>query len=192
MVLNQQTQARVDLTQARVFVARLRRSLALRGCDFNVCFVDDARIRQLNAAYRHKPYATDVLSFPWGQEVESRRLKVESQKRRCFGLSTLRKAQGRPFDFRLVASVAQRLSPLTAREAAGRFHPSRELDGFLGDIVISAEMARRNAAAEGHAARTEICWLILHGLLHLLGYDHETDGGEMTALEQALRERLQV
>lgn len=68
----------------------------------------------------------------------------------------------------------------------------RELRGFLGDVVISAETARRNARREGHSAANEIRWLVLHGVLHLLGYDHETDQGEMTALELTLRERLGI
>jgi probable rRNA maturation factor len=61
---------------------------------------------------------------------------------------------------------------------------------FLGDIAISVETARRNARLEGHSLRNEIRWLILHGVLHLLGYNHETDGGAMTAREWALREEL--
>ena len=65
-----------------------------------------------------------------------------------------------------------------------------EFGGFLGDIVISAPTARRNARAEGHSTAREIRWLILHGVLHLLGYDHEADHGEMTALELAMRKRL--
>lgn len=75
-------------------------------------------------------------------------------------------------------------------ESAGRGPAGKELRGFLGDVVISAPTARRNARAEGHPTRTEIRWLILHGVLHLLGYDHETDAGQMTALELALREKL--
>jgi probable rRNA maturation factor len=67
-----------------------------------------------------------------------------------------------------------------------------EFANFLGDVVISAETARRNARREGHSTRNEIRWLILHGLLHLLGYDHERDRGEMTSLELSLRERLGV
>jgi probable rRNA maturation factor len=65
-----------------------------------------------------------------------------------------------------------------------------EFKGFWGDIVISVETAARNAQAEGHSTEAEIRWLILHGALHLLGYDHETDRGEMTALELSLRETL--
>lgn len=66
------------------------------------------------------------------------------------------------------------------------------LANFLGDIVISVETARRNAEFERHSTLNEIRWLILHGLLHLLGYDHEKDSGQMIALELALREKLGV
>jgi len=78
------------------------------------------------------------------------------------------------------------------REVDGGFARSREFKNFLGDVVISAPTARRNARVEGHSTRIEICWLILHGALHLLGYDHETDQGEMTSLELSLRQRLGI
>jgi probable rRNA maturation factor len=57
----------------------------------------------------------------------------------------------------------------------------------LGDIVISLDQARRQAAEEKHSLATELRYLILHGVLHALGYDHETDQGEMTALEVEVR-----
>jgi probable rRNA maturation factor len=60
---------------------------------------------------------------------------------------------------------------------------------FLGDIVIAAGVARRQAAAAGHALGTELRVLALHGLLHLVGYDHEQDHGEMAAIETRLRAR---
>jgi len=63
---------------------------------------------------------------------------------------------------------------------------------FLGELVISVETARRNAGAEGHSTLNENRWLILHGVLHLLGYDHARDRGEMTNLELALREQMGV
>jgi probable rRNA maturation factor len=69
---------------------------------------------------------------------------------------------------------------------------SAPLAGLLGIIVISAETARRNAARENHSLRIEIQQLILHGLLHLLGCDHETDHGEMEALELSLRTELGI
>jgi probable rRNA maturation factor len=57
----------------------------------------------------------------------------------------------------------------------------------LGDIVISVDQAKRQAADEKHSLATEIRYLVLHGLLHSLGYDHETDQGEMNALEVEVR-----
>lgn len=65
-------------------------------------------------------------------------------------------------------------------------------EGFAGDVVISLETARRNAAAERHSFSTELRQLILHGALHLAGFDHETDRGEMNELELKLRQSLQI
>jgi probable rRNA maturation factor len=62
----------------------------------------------------------------------------------------------------------------------------------IGDIVISIPAAGRNARRSRHPIRLEIAHLLVHGLLHLLGYDHEVDGGEMAALETVLRSRLGV
>jgi probable rRNA maturation factor len=58
---------------------------------------------------------------------------------------------------------------------------------LLGDVVIAAGVARRQALAAGHSFGVEARVLALHGLLHLLGYDHETDGGAMSRLETRLR-----
>jgi probable rRNA maturation factor len=60
----------------------------------------------------------------------------------------------------------------------------------LGDIVISVDQARRQAADQRHSLPTEVRYLILHGILHALGYDHETDAGEMNALEVEVRGKV--
>lgn len=60
----------------------------------------------------------------------------------------------------------------------------------LGDIVISVPTARRNARRQGHGLGRELEVLALHGFLHVLGYDHEKDGGRMDRLEARLRRRL--
>jgi probable rRNA maturation factor len=62
----------------------------------------------------------------------------------------------------------------------------------LGDVVISVEQAARQADEHGLDFEGEVAQLILHGLLHLCGYDHETDSGEMNALELTLRRRLGI
>jgi probable rRNA maturation factor len=59
-----------------------------------------------------------------------------------------------------------------------------------GDVAISVETARRQSAEQGHLLTTEIKVLMLHGLLHLAGYDHETDAGEMQRREESLRAQL--
>ena len=61
--------------------------------------------------------------------------------------------------------------------------------GELGDVVIAHGVAARQAAAAGHSLSTELRVLALHGLLHLLGYDHERDDGTMRRLERRLRVR---
>jgi len=59
-----------------------------------------------------------------------------------------------------------------------------------GDLVISVDAARRQCAEQGHGLAIELKVLILHGLLHLAGYDHENDNGRMARRELALRARL--
>ena len=61
--------------------------------------------------------------------------------------------------------------------------------GYLGDVVIAGGVAARQARAASHSLGTELRVLALHGLLHLLGYDHEHDDGRMARLERRLRER---
>jgi probable rRNA maturation factor len=63
---------------------------------------------------------------------------------------------------------------------------------FLGDIAISPKVARRNAKSLGRQLPEELKVLILHGVLHLLGYDHETDQGEMERIEMLLRRKLGI
>ena len=60
---------------------------------------------------------------------------------------------------------------------------------FLGDIVIASGVAAKQAQAAGHTIRTEVRVLALHGLLHLIGYDHESDDGKMARAELRLRKK---
>jgi probable rRNA maturation factor len=68
--------------------------------------------------------------------------------------------------------------------------PGAASGGFLGDIVISVPYAAREARRREDTRSREIDRLLVHGFLHLLGYDHETDEGQMDALEGRLRRRL--
>lgn len=68
--------------------------------------------------------------------------------------------------------------------------PSSEKNGCAGDLAISVDRARRQAAEHGHSLEDELRILILHGALHLTGLDHESDQGRMARSEARWRRRL--
>lgn len=122
--------ADIEREGLEAFAARLQHEVG-KGREFHCRVSNDAELRELNARFRGKDYATDVLSFPG----ESRR-------------------------------------------------------EYLGDIAISAQRARAQAREFGHSLDEELRVLLLHGLLHLLGMDHETDSGEMARAEKRWRKKL--
>ena len=69
-------------------------------------------------------------------------------------------------------------------------NPAAGPEKIAGDVAISVETARKQATEHGHALGVELRVLILHGLLHLAGYDHETDAGKMERRERQLRAKL--
>ncbi len=85
------------------------------------------------------------------------------------------------------------------RRYRGKNHPTDVLSfppiptvshDFAGDVAISAEIALQNARRLGHTAADEIKILMLHGMIHLAGYDHESDDGQMARKEERLRRAL--
>jgi probable rRNA maturation factor len=135
--------------------------------EVTVAIVSDARIRALNRQYRKNDVPTDVLSFPAFAPAAPRRGKP--------GRTSRSGSPGEPDGF----------APRRTRGANAVSGFSRT--SHLGDIVIAAGVARRQAREAGHSLGTELRVLALHGLLHLLGYDHEHDDGEMARLERRLR-----
>ncbi len=95
-----------------------------------------------------------------------------------------------------VVLVSDRKIKELNRTYRGRNRPTDVLsfsyddESYLGDIIISVETAQRQAQEEGHSLERELSILVIHGFLHLLGYDHETDQGEMRALERKLWKKL--
>jgi probable rRNA maturation factor len=87
-----------------------------------------------------------------------------------------------------VLSFPSESTPAAPR-GARRQRASPHESAFLGDIVIATGVAARQAQEQGHALATELRVLALHGLLHLLGYDHEGDGGRMHRVERRWRRR---
>ncbi len=88
-------------------------------------------------------------------------------------------------DYRKKDAKTDVLSFPAEADEAGLVGPAN----LLGDIVIAAGVARRQAHAAGHSLQTELRILALHGLLHLLGYDHEQDNGQMARFERRLRRK---
>jgi probable rRNA maturation factor len=97
---------------------------------------------------------------------------------------TFRKKKG-PTDVLSFPAVVRR----TPRRLRRRSRKTKAGD-YLGDIAISPATARRYAKRHGRTLPNELRVLILHGVLHLLGYDHETDRGEMDRVERKLRKRF--
>lgn len=91
-------------------------------------------------------------------------------------------------EFRHVDASTDVLSfPSDSRAGAAHSRTGAGEIPHLGDVAIAAGIARRQAAAQRHSVAVELKVLALHGLLHLLGYDHETDDGQMRRLEERLR-----
>jgi probable rRNA maturation factor len=132
-----------------------------------VALVTDPHIRRLNRDYRGKDGLTDVLSFPTHD----------------FRLTSLRQGYAGPPQ----RSARRRKAGHVASGFSRNDAWNAELP--LGDIVIATGVAKRQARAAGHTCATELRVLALHGLLHLLGYDHERDGGAMRRVEQRLRRK---
>ena len=78
-----------------------------------------------------------------------------------------------------------------SQKRAARANGAKKAE-ILGDIAISPETAKRYAKKNGRSLQTEIRVLMLHGVLHLMGYDHENDAGQMNRIEQKLRRRLGI
>ena len=97
---------------------------------------------------------------------------------------TFRKKKG-PTDVLSFPMVARR-RPVRLRRGS----PTVKDGEYLGDIAISPATAKRYAKKNGRKLSSELQVLILHGVLHLLGYDHEIDRGKMDRIEQKLRKRL--
>jgi probable rRNA maturation factor len=173
-----------DRAAARGLAAWLTRTAPRRARGtVTVALVSDARMRRLNRAFRQVDRVTDVLSFPsFAQATEGKP-------------SCARATEGRP-GFAQAAEV----TPATfARSRARQGAKARAEAPFagtpadrgtapaLGEIAIARGVAARQARRAGHTLSAEVRVLALHGLLHLLGFDHEHDTGEMARLEERLR-----
>ena len=126
-----------------------------------------------------------------------RRLKIDTQTWATFAANALA-AIGKSDTSATIAFVSDKRIQQLNREFRNinkatdvLSFPADEPDN-LGDIAVSVETAAAHAKENGLSFDDEIAQLILHGLLHLSGYDHETDNGEMNKLELRLRQELGI
>jgi probable rRNA maturation factor len=138
------------------------------------------------------------MSSPEGSTVTFRRAPADVRQRAIRNFARRLQAEvarGRPFDC-LISGDAE-LRRLN-RQFRGQDYPTDVLSfpaafpGSLGDLAISLARARSQARAFGHPPEDELRILMLHGLLHLLGYDHETDSGRMARAEKRWRARFKL
>lgn len=173
MVVNRQTRVRVAPRRLEQFLARVQSVLSLKRSSATVCLVTDAQIAKWNRVYRGKPKPTDVLSFPADEQ--------QARNGRSRGKGTPSAKRHRQGTALAVPKHRMQSAVLTP-----------EGNRYLGDIAIAPAVALRNARRAGRSLDNELRVLILHGVLHLLGYDHETDRGEMERLELRLRRSLEI
>ena len=195
MILNRQRTVRVARPPLEQFLRRVREQLKLNGAEVTVCLVSDQAIAQMNETFRHKKGPTDVLSFPNDDRsaalVAPAPLPAVFSNDNCNSASKpnrmSRRGHVRAQD--PCAPSPQDRSASKSRRLA-QISPSTSDPHSLGDIAISPATARRYAKKNGRTLPSELQILILHGVLHLLGYDHETDNGQMTRVENRLRRKL--
>ena len=131
LLRNLQRSVPIDTTRLCRMAEKILIAARVENTELSIILVSDRRIRALNARYRKKDRATDVLAFPLA----------------------------------MVGPVRPRCS--------SRIKPRTQPPKLLGDVVISLLTARRQAHALGHGLYEEVARLLVHGVLHLLGYDHE-------------------
>ncbi len=150
--------------------------------EVSVALVGDARMRALNRQYRRKDASTDVLSFRT-DVIPTDSVRISQRSR---GPTSFNALGAPPPSAAARASRSRRLKAVARVRAAGAPDVS-----VLGDIVIATGVARRQARDAGHSYQAELRVLALHGLLHLLGYDHHDskDNGRMARVEAKLRRK---
>ena len=176
MILNRQRSIHVARGPSESFLRKVCRELNLATSNVTICFVSDAEIARMNQKFRRKKGPTDVLSFPaFLQNSRTRGSQLPYRRvRRSFSTDTRGRTDSKP----------------VARGRRESHYFGDEDWDYLGDIAISPETDKRNDKKYGRTLADELKILILHGVLHLLGYDHESDRGEMDRIERKLRQRF--
>lgn len=176
----------------------------LGGGSVELIFVRGEEMRQLNAQTRGIDKATDVLSFPldpaafagFGEDFSEENSAHENSGDKI--LNTANSASEKP---NATNSASENSNTINSKNSEGESPGDENLkngnfDGgnfapvLLGSVVINLDLAELKAAQLGHGRDDETALLFTHGLLHVLGYDHESDDGQMRAKECEIIEKF--
>jgi probable rRNA maturation factor len=156
-------------------VAHVLRAEGAVPAEVGVAFVGERRIRQLNREHRGIDSVTDVLSFPLEEAGE-----WDEADRRAAD-----EAEAAEAELGQATETAPSGAPGETDEAGRSLGEDDEPPRLLGDVVICVRRADKQAAADGNPRSFELALLLVHGLLHLLGWEHDEQPGPM-ALRQAV------
>ena len=178
----------------------------LGGGSVELIFVRSEEMRQLNAQTRGIDKATDVLSFPldpaafagFGED-----LSEENSAHENSGDKILNTANSASENTSAANSASENSNTINSENSEGESSGDENLKNenfgvgnfapaLLGSVVINLDLVELKAAQLGHGADDETALLFTHGLLHVLGFDHESDSGQMRAKECEIIEKFRL
>ena len=178
----------------------------LGGGSVELIFVRDEEMRQLNVQTRGIDKATDVLSFPldpvafagFGEDFSE-----ENSANKNSGGKILNAANSASKNTSAANSARENSNTINSENSEGEssgdenlknenFDGGNFIPALLGSVVINLDLVELKAAQLGHGRDDETALLFTHGLLHVLGYDHESDDGQMRAKECEIIEKFRL
>ena len=178
----------------------------LGGGSVELIFVRGEEMRQLNAQTRGIDKATDVLSFPLDPAAFAgfgKDLSKENSAHKNSGAKILNTANSTNENTGAANSASENSNTINSENSEDESSGDKNLknenfDGgnfapvLLGSVVINLDLVELKAAQLGHGRDDETALLFTHGLLHVLGYDHESDDGQMRAKECEIIEKFRL
>ena len=178
----------------------------LGGGSVELIFVRGEEMRQLNAQTRGIDKATDVLSFPLDPAAFAGfggDLSKENSAHKNSGDKILNTANSASENTDAANSASENSNTINSENSEGESSDDENLKNenfsggnftpaLLGSVVINLDLLELKAAQLGHGRDDETALLFTHGLLHVLGYDHESDSGQMRAKECEIIEKFRL
>jgi len=152
----------IDIKRAAGMAAALLVRLGYTGGELGLTYVSAGEMEELNQQYMGRTGVTDVLSFP----LDASAMEIEAG-----------------YLAEVVAEEEVLVNIITGVS-------SDEAPLLLGDVIICPEVSVTQAGEQGNTDEQELCMLLIHGVLHIVGYDHEADDGQMEKMQGQLFEEM--